>query len=688
MTRGRYYFAPPGTPTYPGEHLFGSRTWDDQNFLCDYPLGELRTGPDQWDGGGLPEVVPDNRIVGTADCIARGELLADGVPIASTIAGFPAACFISPTMPTQLERKLFAIFRCDVRVFYARLIGAMYDDDDLAIAQQIARFTDGQIVATVHASTPALPSIVTMVTPDYSVCVIDGSRTPQQFAAQALYGLVGPQNFGVFGTSAFWYGASQYALLKLTNDGGDPTKPMLFVGHSYGAVVAALCAVRALTQEPFGKRSLLTFGMPKPGDERLTLLLQGLRASHISNDDDAVTILPPRVNELYPLLPLFTPAILTLWPRWETADAHFVFDPDGNVTRGQANELDYYVLSTIITRALAPIAMLPIVAHTIAEYARRIDLQCPKQVIPANGALVLSGRVSPADGRMLMKAPAIATGGLQFRGERDKPGKTCGDALEIVLGNTYSGTWPDKNDSWFTFRPEYGVTYTITVHRSLAGTFGWGAWFVGEDCPSKALLTDFGADGSTYTFTGDEFGGTIFIVIFLTETVAMDWSFDVQPPKEAQVMTGQISMYGAATPPAGWLACDGAAISRTTFADLFAAIGTVWGVGDGSTTFNLPDLRGRAPIGQGTGSGLTARSIAGSGGEETHVLSEAELASHNHTNTAKSRAAFALTGASRVDVWNVTGADLSPTYDTDNAGSNTAHNNMQPYKVVAFIIKT
>lgn len=80
----------------------------------------------------------------------------------------------------------------------------------------------------------------------------------------------------------------------------------------------------------------------------------------------------------------------------------------------------------------------------------------------------------------------------------------------------------------------------------------------------------------------------------------------------------------------GWLVCDGAAVSRTTYAELFAELGTTWGVGDGSTTFNLPDLRGRGLIGSGTGSGLTARTVGQTGGEETHLQTEAELAAHTH----------------------------------------------------------
>lgn len=66
--------------------------------------------------------------------------------------------------------------------------------------------------------------------------------------------------------------------------------------------------------------------------------------------------------------------------------------------------------------------------------------------------------------------------------------------------------------------------------------------------------------------------------------------------------------------PTGALLCQGQAISRTTYTELFAKWGTVFGAGDGVTTFNLPDLRGRAPIGSGHGTGLTTRTLGEKGG--------------------------------------------------------------------------
>lgn len=81
------------------------------------------------------------------------------------------------------------------------------------------------------------------------------------------------------------------------------------------------------------------------------------------------------------------------------------------------------------------------------------------------------------------------------------------------------------------------------------------------------------------------------------------------PPAPAAVPTGAILPYGASSAPSGYLLCDGTAQSRTTYAALFAVIGTTYGIGDGSSTFNMPDMRGRFAFGlatSGTGNALGA----------------------------------------------------------------------------------
>lgn len=152
------------------------------------------------------------------------------------------------------------------------------------------------------------------------------------------------------------------------------------------------------------------------------------------------------------------------------------------------------------------------------------------------------------------------------------------------------------------------------------------------------------------------------------------------------------------TPDGPFLACDGSAVSRTTYAALYALLGTTWGVGDGSTTFNLPDARGRVPMGAGAGSGLTARTVGQSGGEETHLLTTGELPAHTHGVTdpghrhnIQSDNDHGSTGGYGIgenqynlDVW----TQYAATGITVNsAGSGGSHNNIQPFYVVKTFVR-
>ena len=96
--------------------------------------------------------------------------------------------------------------------------------------------------------------------------------------------------------------------------------------------------------------------------------------------------------------------------------------------------------------------------------------------------------------------------------------------------------------------------------------------------------------------------------------------------------TGQIKelAFSPASPPEGWLACDGSDVSRENYSLLFAAIGTVFGVGDDSTTFGLPDLGGKVPVGQDTGEAAFV-SVGTEGGVKEITLAAEELADHSHT---------------------------------------------------------
>lgn len=183
------------------------------------------------------------------------------------------------------------------------------------------------------------------------------------------------------------------------------------------------------------------------------------------------------------------------------------------------------------------------------------------------------------------------------------------------------------------------------------------------------------------------------------EDSGRDWGSVTNEVLTYSPPVGSILDYAGATAPSGWLICDGGAVSRTTYAALFAVIGTTFGAGDGSTTFNLPDLRGRTSIGVGQGTGLSNRTRGSKGGSETHKLTVNEMPKHNHgggehdhslkmqtDNDGSAPFSFQLDVIPGVSsYYKQAGSDIAPIL---NQGGDEPHNNMQPFLVLNKIIKT
>ncbi len=149
------------------------------------------------------------------------------------------------------------------------------------------------------------------------------------------------------------------------------------------------------------------------------------------------------------------------------------------------------------------------------------------------------------------------------------------------------------------------------------------------------------------------------------------------------IPTGFVSWFAGSAAPTNWLACDGSAVSRTTYAALFAAISTTYGAGDASTTFNLPTSARSVLVGSGgSGTATLANTVGATGGEETHVLTSGEMPAHTHTYNNPVYTTDANTAGSGNKSTSSTGGTSGST------GSGTAHNNMQPSIVMIMIIKT
>jgi microcystin-dependent protein len=233
-----------------------------------------------------------------------------------------------------------------------------------------------------------------------------------------------------------------------------------------------------------------------------------------------------------------------------------------------------------------------------------------------------------------------------------------------------------------------GLMHDITGTNTITGfgTVSAGIWKVVKFEDALTLThnaTSLILPGGTsiLTVAGD-------IGIFISEGSG-NWRCVSYTSAGRDAPAGIVSPYAGTAAPSGWLLCYGQAVSRTTYAGLFATISTTYGSGDGSTTFNIPDIRGRVVAGQDdmggssanrltdqTG-GLDGDTLGDTGGSETHTLTTSEVPSLTvgiqQTNDFDRGAGS---------------PGMSPGGSTSTSGSGGAHNNVQPTIILNYIIKT
>lgn len=157
----------------------------------------------------------------------------------------------------------------------------------------------------------------------------------------------------------------------------------------------------------------------------------------------------------------------------------------------------------------------------------------------------------------------------------------------------------------------------------------------------------------------------------------------------------EIRIFAGNFAPRGWAFCDGQLLPVSQNTALFSLIGTTYG-GDGRSTTGLPNLQGRAPMHPGRGPGLTSRRLGQRGGVETVTLSESQIASHNHALTAQDRRANSgvavANSLSEARDGNLYQSNTTANMGQMNAaallptGGGQAHNNLQPFLTMNFII--
>ncbi len=268
--------------------------------------------------------------------------------------------------------------------------------------------------------------------------------------------------------------------------------------------------------------------------------------------------------------------------------------------------------------------------------------------------------VSPVNFALMVGA---MQGNVASGGEIWKIGKNADNDIIVYAANG------DANTPYWMY--DASANQWVFSNDGVSSTpFGTGAGVTGGD-GITVTSGDIDVDlADTVIFKDARTGNEARAVVTKASDGKIDDSFLNTP-------SGAIISYGGSSAPSGWLLCDGSAVSRTTYSDLFTIISTAYGNGDGSTTFNVPDMQGNVPVGKDSG---TFSSLGASGGEETHTLITSEMPAHTHDSGTVSSISKQNSAPG--------GADAGTGITTSSTGGDGAHNNLQPYLVVNYIIKT
>lgn len=321
-------------------------------------------------------------------------------------------------------------------------------------------------------------------------------------------------------------------------------------------------------------------------------------------------------------------------------------------------------------------------------------------------------------------------------------------AVDVSSGVAYVTTTPTSQGSQL-LRVKATTTTTVSISANSTGGTRYD-WIYLKTDASKAANPAVGGDDvatvvasrSTLNTADDgtppSYGIVLAIVtvsngaISITDANITDkraTSTIVTTSSGGTAPTGSILDYAGTTEPAGWLFCYGQTVSRTTYSDLFAVLGTTYGAGNGATTFGLPDLRGRVVAGQddmggtsanrltGVSGGINGDTLGGVGGLETHTLTTAQLASHthavdppatatdsqgSHSHTIEGGANWGSSGGWGISEDSTASSNGQLNTDASGAhthtvniasftsgagGSGSAHNNVQPTIILNKIIK-
>lgn len=379
-TPGRYVFAPPGTPCYPSWHNLGSSIWTTDERDPEPLLGEVDGTHRKYSLGVAPLPFAPAGLIGSVACIEQGERY----PLPLIDRTFPgnwdSRCFHIPPPPLPPGIPTPDIFLCETQRSYIQAIGQLSAGNTASAVAILQAALPGWTITSVDDGDGPIPGSLIAIRGNSTVILVAGTSNLTQWTYQITGGLLGITDYGWYSTLAFWRQASDAILARLENAGMDSSGPLCFVGHSFGAALCCILAARMLMFNTGRPVQLLTFGCPKPGDDRLIALLRPSRQLHFVNSDDPIPYLPPGINEIAIVAALVPDSLIARWSSWRPPENRFGLTPEAlRYDNPSAIGLVGIIYRTVV-RLLAGLEPPAATAHGTPEYERRVA--CPDDPPP------------------------------------------------------------------------------------------------------------------------------------------------------------------------------------------------------------------------------------------------------------------------------------------------------------------
>lgn len=379
-TPGRYVFSPPGTPCYPSWHNLGSSIWTTDERDPEPMLGEVDGTHRLYSLGVAPLPFAPAALLGSSACIEQGERYPLPIIDRTFPGNWDSRCFTIPPPPLPPGIPTPDIFLCETQRSYIQAIGQLSAGNTAGAVAILQAALPGWTITAVDDGDGPLPGSLIAIRGNSTVILVAGTSNLTQWTYQITGGVLGITDYGWYSTLAFWRTASDAILDRLETAGMDSSGPLCFVGHSFGAALCCILAARMLMFNTGRPVQLLTFGCPKPGDDRLIALLRPSRQLHFVNSDDPIPYLPPGINEIAIVAALVPDSLIARWSSWRPPENRFGLTPEALRYDNPSSVGLVGIIYRTVVRLLAGLEPPAATAHGTPEYERRVA--CPDDPPP------------------------------------------------------------------------------------------------------------------------------------------------------------------------------------------------------------------------------------------------------------------------------------------------------------------